>query len=39
MVAFPEKQWIFIGLRDGGVDWYQFRAEPKPSLEHVATLR
>jgi WD40 repeat protein len=39
MVTFPEKQWIFIGLRDGGVDWYQFSAAPAPSLRHVATLR
>ncbi len=39
MVTFPEKQWIFIGLRDGGVDWYQFSAAPTPALRHVATLR
>jgi hypothetical protein len=39
MVTFPEKQWIFIGLRDGGVDWYQFQGGPKPSLDHIATLR
>lgn len=39
MVTFPEKQWIFIGLRDGRVDWYQFRGGPKPPLGHVATLK
>lgn len=39
MVTFPVKQWIFIGLRDGGVDWYQFSTTPKPALRHIATLR
>ncbi len=39
MLTFPEKQWIFIGLRDGGVDWYQFSAAPTPALRHIATLR
>ncbi len=39
MVAYPEKGWVFLGLRNGGIDWYQFQSEPKLSLRHIATLR
>lgn len=39
MVVHPEKGWVFIGLAKGGVDWYEFRPEPGPSLKHISTLK
>lgn len=38
MTALPEKGWLFVGLMNGGVDWYAFKPAPRPRLEFLTHL-
>lgn len=38
LAAVPRRSWLFVGLRDSSVDWYEYQLEPAPRIVHKATL-
>lgn len=38
MTSLPERNWVFIGLMSGGVDWYEFDPDGWPSFSLIAHL-
>jgi hypothetical protein len=38
ITSLPERNWLFVGLMEGGVDWYEFQPGPDASLRFISHL-
>lgn len=39
LISLPDRRWIFVGLEQGGADWYEYVPGSVPKLKFIASLR